>query len=408
MWKIIITLNIVSLLLIQTLATPQNLRVMKGKPRSVNKNETLANVRRSMPIKPITDSPLIITSSIDEFIQSSSKKKSLSKKNFTTTSTTTTTSSSTTTTTTTPATTTTTTRRPTTVSPLELQNTTSTTSLTSPTAVSSSESPYDPYCIPSLCQFYNGTDIQVLPHIACHNPGNFAPTCGFRPHLLHMNNRRRNLILALHNLARSKVASGNLPGYLGASHMPLLRWDSELERLATLHVKRCHFSHDQCRNTLRFAYSGQNIGYYWIERDITSYSRRMKNFIVSWFKEYLDANQTFVDAFQMHPEGKQIGHFTQMVADRAHKVGCAAIHYREPNYPTITRFLMTCNYDFTNIYGEPIYQSGPSASKCLYKTSDKFPALCDWKEPVYEYENNNVDTEGYGYEALDNDIGDCP
>ncbi|XP_061390203.1 venom allergen 3 homolog [Musca vetustissima] len=244
----------------------------------------------------------------------------------------------------------------------------------------------DLYCNPSLCESYNGTHTQVLPHVACHNPGHFAATCGAQPHLLHMSERRRNLILALHNLARSRIASGQVAGYKPASHMPQIKWDTELEHLATLHVQRCSFTHDLCRNTPRFPYSGQNIGYYWIRREIKSHSRRMKNFIVNWFKEHIDANQSFIDAYHLHPEGKKIGHFTQMVADRVHRVGCAAIRYHEPDQPLDTKFLMTCNYDYTNIYTEPIYQSGPPASKCAYNISEEYPALCDWKEANYEYE----------------------
>ncbi|XP_061397245.1 allergen Tab y 5.0101-like [Musca vetustissima] len=279
----------------------------------------------------------------------------------------------------------------------------STTTTESPISSSSSSPPTssspnvtltsDLYCNPSLCESYNGTHTQVLPHVACHNPGHFAATCGAQPHLLHMSERRRNLILALHNLARSRIASGQVAGYKPASHMPQIKWDTELEHLATLHVQRCSFTHDLCRNTPRFPYSGQNIGYYWIRREIKSHSRRMKNFIVNWFKEHIDANQSFIDAYHLHPEGKKIGHFTQMVADRVHRVGCAAIRYHEPDQPLDTKFLMTCNYDYTNIYTEPIYQSGPPASKCSYNISEKYPALCDWKEANYEYEIEDEEAE---------------
>lgn len=164
-------------------------------------------------------------------------------------------------------------------------------------------SPLEPYCLPSLCELFNGTHIQQVPHVACKNRGDFASVCGHQPHLLYMSERRRNLILDLHNLARSRIAAGQVAGYKSASHMPQLKWDSELEYLASLHAKRCQFAHDLCRNTPRFEFSGQNIGYFWIRRDIRSHSRRMKNFIVNWFKEYVDANQTFIDSYYPHPEG---------------------------------------------------------------------------------------------------------
>lgn len=39
---------------------------------------------------------------------------------------------------------------------------------------------------------------------------------------------------------------------------------------------------------------------------------------------------------------------------------------------------MTCNYDFNNVNGEPIYKTGKPASKCEHKVSTHFDGLCDW------------------------------
>ncbi|KAM7348175.1 venom allergen-1-like [Cochliomyia hominivorax] len=83
-----------------------------------------------------------------------------------------------------------------------------------------------------------------------------------------------------------------------------------------------------------------------------------------------------------------------MVGDRVHRVGCAAIRFYESN---LTKILMTCNYDYNNFSDEPVYQTGPTASKCAYKVSEKFPALCDWKVPMYDYEPEpEIDTESSG------------
>lgn len=171
-----------------------------------------------------------------------------------------------------------------------------------PSSSSAIPSPLHQYCSPSLCEFYNGTHTNIKPHIACKNSGNFSLACGSQPHLLKMSERRRNLILDLHNLARSRIASGQVDGYKSASHMPQLKWDSELEYMATLHVKRCRFEHDLCHNTPRFPYSGQNIGYFWKGVNVTSHSKRMKNFIVNWYKEHKDSNQSIIDSFHLHPD----------------------------------------------------------------------------------------------------------
>ncbi|XP_036320292.1 scoloptoxin SSD976-like [Rhagoletis pomonella] len=243
------------------------------------------------------------------------------------------------------------------------------------------------YCTPSLCELYNGSHVFQVPHIGCDSDGGFGPSCGAKPHLLYMSQRRRQFILDMHNLARERIASGQLEGYRPAAHMPMLKWDDELEYLATLHVKRCQFEHDQCRNTPHYQFSGQNIGFFWIGREFKSHAKRIKSFILNWFREYREANQTFIDSYAPHPEGKKIGHFTMLVADRAHRVGCAAIRYRDPMQANDMKLLMTCNYDFTNIFGEPVYQSGPAASKCIYKISEKYPALCDWKDAIYDYDS---------------------
>ncbi|XP_023031428.1 antigen 5 like allergen Cul n 1 [Drosophila willistoni] len=266
-------------------------------------------------------------------------------------------------------------------------------------AINLTEGQTSDYCLDSLCALYNGTHTVQVPHIACHNNGSFdAVRCGPQPKLLDMSDRRKQLLLDMHNLARSKIASGDLPGYKSASHMPLMRWDSELEYLAGLHAKRCQFAHDKCRNTPRFKISGQNIGYFWIGREFKSHSKRMKSFVLNWFKEYLDADQSFIDSYHLHPENKKIGHFTMLVSDRAHRVGCAAVHFLESKSNRF-QFMLTCNYDYNNIFNEPIYQTGPPASKCqLNHVSEKFPSLCDWKvdddsEESLEDENmldNNV------------------
>lgn len=81
-----------------------------------------------------------------------------------------------------------------------------------------------------------------------------------------------------------------------------------------------------------------------------------------------------------------------MVADRAKRVGCAAIRYWLGEKGLA--FLMTCNYDFTPIYTEPIYKTGEPASKCS-KTSEKFTGLCEWDE---DYDTSEESNEIFGNE----------
>ncbi|KAH8274721.1 hypothetical protein KR026_000038 [Drosophila bipectinata] len=257
------------------------------------------------------------------------------------------------------------------------------------------------YCAASLCELYNGTHVVQVPHIACGNNGSFAPACGPEPKLLEMSERRRQLLLDMHNLARSKIALGDLDGYLSAARMPLLRWDTELERMAALHARRCQFAHDKCRNTPRFPFSGQNIGYFWIGREFKSHSRRMKSFVINWFREYQDANQTYIDSYHPHPQGKKIGHFTLLVSDRVQRVGCAGVRFLEAKTNRY-QFMLTCNYDFNNIFTEPIYRTGPAGSKCdHHRVSEKFPGLCDWRDASNDNESEESAEDD---NALDNNI----
>ncbi|EDV47105.1 venom allergen 5 [Drosophila erecta] len=257
------------------------------------------------------------------------------------------------------------------------------------------------YCAAALCELYNGTHLVHVPHTACGNNGSFSPSCGPEPKLLEMSERRRQLLLDMHNLARSKIASGNLDGYRSAAHMPLLRWDNELEQMAALHAKRCQFAHDKCRNTPRFKFSGQNIGYFWIGREFKSHSRRMKSFVINWFREYQDANQSFIDKYHPHPQGKKIGHFTLLVSDRVNRVGCAGVRFLEPKSNRF-QFMLTCNYDYNNIFNEPIYQSGPAGSKCpQHRISEKFPGLCDWRDASIDFDSEESAEDG---NTLDNNI----
>ena len=58
---------------------------------------------------------------------------------------------------------------------------------------------------------------------------------------------------------------------------------------------------------------------------------------------------------------KYIGDFTVMVNDRNKVVGCAMMRYAEDAYK-YRHFV--CNYGYTNIVGNQVYESGSPASRC--------------------------------------------
>lgn len=257
----------------------------------------------------------------------------------------------------------------------------------------------DLYCDPELCRLYNGTHFVVQEHIGCNNNGSLSSSCG-DAELVDMNQRRINLILDLHNAARNRIAIGKLPGYKSAASMPVVKWDTELEYLASLNVRTCRFKHDACRNTDRFSISGQNIGYMWQTRPIRSISRRIKFLVGKWFFEYPDAGQEYIQAYKNHPKGKLIGHFTQMVSDRVQRVGCAAIRYTSE--PLLGyKFLITCNYDFANVVQQPVYVVGKPASNCTLRPSGRYQGLCDWDEDYQDSEESDeIDVNSLDIPAL--------
>lgn len=71
-----------------------------------------------------------------------------------------------------------------------------------------------------------------------------------------------------------------------------------------------------------------------------------------------------------------IGHFTVMANDKNNAVGCALVHYQDIDYKYN---YFVCNYGYTNIPGEQVYESGKAASKCA-KAHPDFKGLCYTKD----------------------------
>lgn len=56
-----------------------------------------------------------------------------------------------------------------------------------------------------------------------------------------------------------------------------------------------------------------------------------------------------------------IGHFTVMVNDKNNAVGCAMVRYQANGYKYN---YLVCNYGYTNVLGQQVYESGQTASRC--------------------------------------------
>jgi Cysteine-rich secretory protein family len=138
--------------------------------------------------------------------------------------------------------------------------------------------------------------------------------------------------------------------------------------------------HDACRSTPDFKYAGQNLGYRASTGNFQPLNDTIKATIQSWYDEYKDAVQADLDSCCSSRSGKVIGHFTQVVRDKATHIGCAVSRYTKDNLWKSS--LVACNYAITNIQGRPVYVSGNPASGCTTGRNPKYPSLCSVNEKI--------------------------
>lgn len=67
-----------------------------------------------------------------------------------------------------------------------------------------------------------------------------------------------------------------------------------------------------------------------------------------------------------------------MANDKNNAVGCAMIRHEEKGFKY--RYLV-CNYGYTNIFEQPVYEKGPTASKCTER-HPIYEGLCSTKQIV--------------------------
>lgn len=88
------------------------------------------------------------------------------------------------------------------------------------------------YCESGLCA-------SSKKHIGCGNKGKFGHLCTSDARVVELDDHQQRLILHMHNMHRSEIASGKTPGYQAASRMGALQWDDELAYLAELNAMSC-------------------------------------------------------------------------------------------------------------------------------------------------------------------------
>uniref|UniRef100_A0A336KDN9 CSON007897 protein n=1 Tax=Culicoides sonorensis TaxID=179676 RepID=A0A336KDN9_CULSO len=218
-------------------------------------------------------------------------------------------------------------------------------------------------------KYCNLTSCQRHPHIGC--PGNARRQCPLDAVEIEMTNKMKTFIVGTHNHYRNTLAGGQLTGLPKAKSMPTLKWDSELASLAKLNAMRCKYGHDQCHNTARYNWSGQNVarsfGY---SNNTKAIESAMKN----WWNEYQQAKKSDIQRFG-HSIAK-IGHFTAMAQDRTDRIGCAAVKFNRNHR------IFVCNYSFTNLQDSYVYKIGQPTSGCRTGKNNAFRNLCSTNERV--------------------------
>lgn len=132
--------------------------------------------------------------------------------------------------------------------------------------------------------------------------------------------------------------------------------------------------HDECRSSTKYPRAGQNL--FWTA---TTGSYKDVNFaltgaIKSWFDEYKDASQSDIDNCCGGGRLSKIGHFLQVVQDRAVAIGCAVSRYTNGKWKTT---LVACNYSYGNILNKHVYTTGRTASACPNGKNSVFTSLCN-------------------------------
>jgi hypothetical protein len=201
-------------------------------------------------------------------------------------------------------------------------------------AISVSLSNEKNYCSSTLCP-------KGVKHIACGHLKQFNNNCPKDAKTIIINDYQKKLFVDTHNSLRNEIALGVSKVFKSAAKMLSMSWDDELANLALLNVMQCKAEHESCNSTPEFHHVGQNIAirvnqFPW--DDFNSINRAIVKAINNWFNEIKMANQNDIDKCCRRTD--IVGHFTQIVQENAHRIGCAISQFSENRMFTT---LITCN-----------------------------------------------------------------
>jgi len=204
----------------------------------------------------------------------------------------------------------------------------------------------------------------------------------------------KDAIVAKHNELRRRVAKGletkgfNGRGQPSATDMYELKWNDNLAEVAQRWADQCYptengqsKAHDTKRAPCgQYDHVGQNMASGASSGPISTPG--FDGMIQSWYDEVSDWPATSVGSFDSHanPNGKAVGHYTQVVWGATKEVGCGYVAFNNPEHPVFQGYaykkLLICNYGTAgNWGGQPLYTAGPTASGCKNGSND---GLCSW------------------------------
>jgi hypothetical protein len=132
--------------------------------------------------------------------------------------------------------------------------------------------------------------------------------------------------------------------------------------------------HDKCRKTQKYPVAGQNLYWSATTGNFGDVNGALKDAIYSWYNEVSKASQNDINRACSGGNFGAIGHFTQVVKDKAVAVGCAISRYTKDGWKTT---LIACNYSFGNMCGEAVYVSGNPGSSCPNGRNSFYRNLCN-------------------------------
>ncbi|XP_053384400.1 cysteine-rich venom protein-like isoform X2 [Mercenaria mercenaria] len=180
-------------------------------------------------------------------------------------------------------------------------------------------------------------------HSACKQPSDSVTASG-------VSDENKQTILDAHNTARRSVSPT-------ASNMMLMTWDDEIANTAQRWAENCVLGHDGSYD--RYAYGRFSVG-----QNLAMGQADWSSAIKAWEDEKDDYDFTT----NRSPNGKEIGHYTQMVWAKSSKIGCGYARCHTTNY-------YVCNYGpGGNSGGDKPYVSGQTCSACPNKCNN---GLCD-------------------------------